>query len=371
MNEDDWIPGAMPEVGGDAPAAEPAAPATVESGADAVVGAPRRLREFFGGVVRDEMSAQLEPVIRTLDWMAPGAAENAGKPLPVKPTLAAFIQHSAMAKRGKTLASDVPRLLAFFEATGAEDLRKVTPALVHAFLVQQAKERAWSGTTYNRYREQLHALFAWLLDQELVNRNPVAKVPRMPKAASSIRHLSPEQLERALELARRDQYIAAFVWFVAFTGVRRGEAQWLTWADVDFERWLVSIRAKEDGSWQPKTRRNRIVPVQTRLRPVLEQLRDDMRSRTKRGGAPEPWVFTAPMGGQWEEANLSKRFAMLLRPQGLAWTFLDLRHTFATRLAAKGVSLAKIAALMGNSPAVCRTHYAHVTTEDLHEDVEF
>jgi hypothetical protein len=35
------------------------------------------------------------------------------------------------------------------------------------------------------------------------------------------------------------------------------------------------------------------------------------------------------------------------------------------------VSLAKIAALMGNSPEICRRHYAHIATEDMHNDVEF
>lgn len=330
-----------------------------------------RLRAFFGNVVRAELTEQLDGVKKTLEWMAPGAAENAGKPLPVKPTLALYFQHSQMAKRGKTLANDIPRVLGFFEATHAEDLRRVTPSLVHEYLLQQAKERLWTNTTYNRHREQLHALFAWLLDQELIPKNPVAKVPRMPRDAARIRHLSPAELDQVLDLSRRDPYLAPVVWFLAFTGARLGEAVWLTWDNLDFERWLVSIRAKEDGSWQPKTRRNRVVPVQTRLRPVLEQLREEHRSRLARGGEAEPYVFAAPLGGKWDDANLGKRMRAIMRASGLSWTFLDLRHTFATLLAAKGVSLAKIAALLGNSPEVCRMHYAHISTEDLHQEIAF
>ena len=56
---------------------------------------------------------------------------------------------------------------------------------------------------------------------------------------------------------------------------------------------------------------------------------------------------------------------------GLPWNFLDLRHTFGSQLAQKGVSLYKISKLMGNSPEICSRHYARLVPEEMHEDVEF
>ena len=60
-----------------------------------------------------------------------------------------------------------------------------------------------------------------------------------------------------------------------------------------------------------------------------------------------------------------------MKKAGLPWNFLDLRHTFGSQLARKGVSLLKIAKLMGNSPEIARRHYIHLMPEELHEDVEF
>ena len=56
---------------------------------------------------------------------------------------------------------------------------------------------------------------------------------------------------------------------------------------------------------------------------------------------------------------------------GLAWTNLHFRHTFGSLLAIKGESLFKIATLMGNSPEICRRHYAALVPEALIDSVEF
>lgn len=52
-------------------------------------------------------------------------------------------------------------------------------------------------------------------------------------------------------------------------------------------------------------------------------------------------------------------------------TRLDFRYTFGSQLAQNGVSLYKIATLMGNSPEICRRHYAALIPEGMAEDVEF
>lgn len=57
--------------------------------------------------------------------------------------------------------------------------------------------------------------------------------------------------------------------------------------------------------------------------------------------------------------------------EGLKWSSLDFRHTFGSLLASKGESLYKISALMGNSPEICRRHYAALLPESLIETVEF
>jgi len=56
---------------------------------------------------------------------------------------------------------------------------------------------------------------------------------------------------------------------------------------------------------------------------------------------------------------------------GPSWTCLDYRHTLGSQLAMKGESLYKIATLMGNSPEICRRHFAVLLPEALKTTVGF
>ena len=50
---------------------------------------------------------------------------------------------------------------------------------------------------------------------------------------------------------------------------------------------------------------------------------------------------------------------------------MDFRHTFGSYLAMKGDSLYTIRELMGNSPEICRRHYAALIPEQMRDTVEF
>ncbi len=63
--------------------------------------------------------------------------------------------------------------------------------------------------------------------------------------------------------------------------------------------------------------------------------------------------------------------ARINRKASLKWTCLDFRHTFGSILAMKGESLYKISSLMGNSPEICRKHYAALIPETMIDSVEF
>src|SRR5262249_44882664 len=130
---------------------------------------------------------------------------------------------------------------------------------------------------------------------------------------------------------------------------------------------VLRIRAKTIGeeSWLPKTKRDRTIPISKRLLPILK--------RHQRGRNGVQWLFPSPDGCCWDPDNLSHRFRKLMKAQDpkLSWNLLDIRHTFGSQLAQKGVSLLKIATLMGNSPAIAHKHYIRLVPENLAVDVEF
>lgn len=101
------------------------------------------------------------------------------------------------------------------------------------------------------------------------------------------------------------------------------------------------------------------MPISTDLRPYLDRW------------TPPPsdhgWCFPSPQGRRWDPDN----FSADLRDVGVPWTCLDFRHSFGSHLAQNEISLSKIAQLMGNSPAICRRHYAALVTEAMAHDISF
>jgi len=153
-----------------------------------------------------------------------------------------------------------------------------------------------------------------------------------------------------------------------YAGLRREELTWLTIDDVDLKagrHGMIRVQAKTVNGeyWEPKTGKNRAIPVSKALRNYLGSY-----APAKVKGR---WYFSSPEGSRWDPDNLSQWLRETNKEAGLVWTCLDYRHTFGSHLATKGVSLYKISELMGNSPEIARKHYAHLMPESLTDCVEF
>lgn len=252
----------------------------------------------------------------------------------------------------------------------AEFLEDVSPAMINRFISDRMREDAWSPKTANDFREVLHRLFAFAIKQcgycsrDRRYPNPVAAVERQREPAPQIRFLTLAQIEEQLRILEGQPVIRALVATYIYAGLRREEALWLTREDVDLERRMIRVQAKTIAgqTWQPKTRRNRAIPISARLFGIL---RDHQPPHSS------VWFFPSPKGKRWHPDNFSQDLRKINNANGLEWGCLDFRHTFGSQLAQKGESLYKIATLMGNSPAICQRHYAALIPETMHNTVEF
>lgn len=249
----------------------------------------------------------------------------------------------------------------------------ITTAQIAAFVGEQVRTRGLAPKTANRYREILVRLFNWSTKQKLVRMpggvNPAAAVERYQERAPQIRFLTLSQIDTQLAILKDHQRLGAMVATLIYAGLRREELLWLTKADVELashrQGGLIRVRAKTiDGrAWQPKTKINRVVPIS---RDLYSHLKAYKPKRTDGG-----WYFPSPQGVWWDPDNFASDLRKVNRAAGLSWTCLDFRHTFGSQLAQKGVSLYKIATLMGNSPEICRRHYAALIPEAMAEEVAF
>jgi integrase len=256
----------------------------------------------------------------------------------------------------------------------ARHLEQVTTAQISSFVSTQVQSRGLAPKTANRYREILSTLFNWAMTQRGVrmpgDKNPAATVLRYKEQAPDIRFLTLKQIDEQLEALTESIQMQAMTAMLIYGGLRREEILWLTHDDLDLSVkpfGVIRIRAKtvEGESWEPKTKKNRAVPVSSRLRFYL----DKWQLKSERDKCP--WLFPSPQGKRWDPDNFSADLRAANEKFKLSWGCLDFRHTFGSQLAMKGESLYKISQLMGNSPEICRRHYAALLPESLVNSVEF
>lgn len=245
----------------------------------------------------------------------------------------------------------------------------ITTAQVAAFISGKVQSRGLSPKTANHYRQILVRLFNWAIKQYGIRMlvNPAAAVERYREHPPRISFLTLPQIEEQFSALIDHGQLKTMVAVMIYAGLRREEVVWLTAADVDLNfspYGVIHVRAKEvgDEKWKPKTI-NRAVPISSMLRPYLQ-------TYTRRPSHGD-WYFPSPDGKRWDADNFSHDLADLQKKNGLQWSAGDFRHTFGSQLAQKGESLYKISKLMGNSPEICRRHYAALTQDSLIDTVEF
>ena len=319
---------------------------------------------------------------------------------PLGPFLEEFCQHLRSLRTFKSFKNDVSCLRTFFgpvcevlkrgrpgggskaqpqdkakdplanKHVAAVQLEQVTSERISRFISLRMQEDGISPKTANRLREVLHRMFAYAIKEKGYRgsdgsgRNPVAQVDRRREKAPIIRYLTLTQVDEQLRALEEHPLIRTMVAVYIYAGLRREEAVWLTPDDVDLQRLLLRVCAKTVAGeyWQPKTKRNRVVPISQALAEILQAYTPAHAG---------PWYFPSPQGKRWNPDNFSHDLRDFNTAHKLVWGCLDYRHTFGSQLAQKGESLYKIATLMGNSPDICRRHYAALIPEAMHDVVEF
>ena len=249
---------------------------------------------------------------------------------------------------------------------------QITTAQVAEFIAFKVRDQGIAPKTANHYRSILRRVFNWAeaeLGLKLPNgKNPAAAVRPYRERAPEIRYLTLPQIDEQLRALRFKPQLQTMVAVLIYAGLRREELLWLTADDLTLPKTgggLIQVRAKTIGgeSWQPKTRTNRAVPISQQLRAYLD--------RYTRRPSDGRWLFPSPQGGRWDPDNFSADLRDTNGEHGLPWTALDFRHTFGSHIAQKGVSLYTISQIMGNSPDICRRHYAALVPEPMAAEVDF
>jgi len=227
---------------------------------------------------------------------------------------------------------------------------------IDMFLLEQfgnsRRKAGNSEASVNRYYALLKKMFNCAIDWGyLSSENPVCKI-RLKKEGNSYRKrvLSEDEENRLLEAS--PDYLRPIIVAAIHSGMRRGELLGLKWDDIDPQAQTIKVRSEIS-----KSGKERRIPMDSLL--GAEMLR--LRAASGKNETAFPPHFRKVREG----------FEKACRAAGIAGLrFHDLRHTFATRLIARGADLVSVQNLLGHSSLNVTQLYAHPIDERMRKAVE-
>ncbi len=149
-------------------------------------------------------------------------------------------------------------------------------------------------------------------------------------------------------------HCADFVRFLAFTGMRKGEAAMVTWKDVNFDKGIITVRGDADtGTKNWDVRRVPIIPQARELLTAMREKRAD-----------EPATEKVLRVGESQKAMDRAGEAVGME----RITHHDLRHFFATICIESGVDVPTVSRWLGHKDggALAMKTYGHLRDEHSH-----
>lgn len=192
-----------------------------------------------------------------------------------------------------------------------------------------------------------------------IARNPAIDATPPPQRRKEVDPPTVAQVQMLIDGAEEDDPdFATYLWVLAATGCRRGEACALRWNDIDLDRGEVAIRrsmsqvAGELREKDTKTHQSRRVAIDEGTVDVLRKHRRRQRELALALGvrqADDALVFADEQGRPWRPDVCTNRFGRLRARLGLQSVRLhDLRHFVASVLGDGGVPIATISGRLGH-----------------------
>jgi len=293
-------------------------------------------------------------------------------------TLAGFIENNydpyLHATRPNGAAPPIKRLLARFKTLGGRDLTSITSGDLERWKSLRLADGT-SPATVQRDLMPLSGLFRYAKKLGLVKDNPVADVekPRLD-TTGKLRYLTPaEEAALRTQLSLRDKRmiearesgnrwreqrqkeplpklhhfgdaLTPAVLISLNAGLRLGELLKLHWSAIDFDSATLTVRG---GT--AKSGKTRHIPLNQEALDVL---------RNWKPSADQTYVIGI-------KTSFKKSFATILTNAAITdFRWHDLRGTFASKLAQRGVPLNTIRDLLGHGSLAMTLRYAHLSPDN-------
>jgi integrase len=238
---------------------------------------------------------------------------------------------------------------------GKKKLADIGPAEIEDFKAKKLSE-GQSKKSINNHLAALRKLLNLALEWEVIPRAPKVKAFKVKNEyITEDQFLTFDEAERVVGAAALEW--RTFIITALKTGLRVGELLALKWEDLDLVAGQLVVRRTlwHNQEGPPKGGRNRKVPLSDDAVAVLKA------HRHLKG----PYVFCETDGRRLTHSRVKDVVPSTCRKAQLAkrLTTHGLRHTFASHLVMRGVSLMAVKELLGHESIEMTLRYSHLSPD--------
>ncbi len=233
---------------------------------------------------------------------------------------------------------------------GKDFLFNISPHKVFSY--QSKRLAAGVGNaTVNREVTCLNNLLNTAVLWKRIKSNPIREVPRLKESPGRLRYLTIEEINRLLENCPPPPHPLRTLIIVALTtGMRKSEIFKLKWEYIRDDRFFILPVSKNNSV--------RVIPLNNTLLRTLESL-----------PRVSEYVFLGRKNKPFVDLKIS--FKEACSKAGIeGFRFHDLRHTYASHLAMKGVHMRALQELLGHKTIQMTQRYSHLSPEHLQKAVK-
>jgi len=195
-----------------------------------------------------------------------------------------------------------------------------------------------AASTFNNERETLISILDYAMREGVILDNPAKVTKRRRLGKNQILIPSHDQFAKMVKtmrsLDRRYWNAADLVELLAYSGMRKGEANAITWGDIDWGRGSFVVTGGETGT---KNHEVRVVPLFPSFKEYLERKAADW------DGSPDAKALVVPV----KDAK-NALISICKRLEFPHFTHHCMRHYFVSNAIEKGVDFKTIAAWVGH-----------------------
>lgn len=302
--------------------------------------------------------------------------EAEAKKLTVPKAFELYINKTKSKKKINTITgikTTMSRALERFENTRVEDL---TEDACQDYIDDLLEDCNLKISTVRKHYATLTAFLEWCIKQKIIATNPMKNIekPVDNDGEEDVETFSLEEMRKIIKCSEEEPLMwRAMIWLLSDSGLRRGEACALRWADIDFASGRVHVvnnaqYTEGTGTYDTntKTKKNRDVFVSPKVVEILKEWKSFQKEVVEgQGGSVPKHIFTHLDG---KRINPQAPTAYL-RKFGKKYGIEDchphkFRHTMATMMIQQGADVKTVSEKLGHtSVEITLKLYVHTNEE--------